>query len=620
MGSLCAGNQTTTGNTTNAGTSTGASNVNQAGTNTNTSTPTYGSFIGQGLSSIPGLYAPANSAITAGGGSAVSGIPQYLNPYNQAVTDANNTLWNTTINPQARSNILGTAAKQGALTGSGATGALAQYNQQAGAQQGAQNASMLQSGFNTALGASQADLARLLQSGQGLGSLAGSQLSNIGSLVGQGGQTSAGANTGTTAGTTAGTTNNVGTSNSSTTYNPSLLSSLGGLAGLGISGYNSGAFSGLGSLFGLKDGGAVKGFDEGGWVPTITPYNGGPASDDDYWNRVQGQALANPNGQTPGQSPSTPSFKDALEAFNKSLQPPQGMAAPAAPVHATDNTNPSLAALGQIMSGLHPQGRAEGGPVGLPSFHDKVKQAFHSFHSLRKTAEGGGAKMADGGDPGVATVTPEPEAPMRAGLSDVLPQLFPGMRRETPVAPRVAPSSSISGVIEQMPRSQIFANALMSIPTNVPGLPGYKGVADSVMSGYNQRNEAARAQNEINQQATALHAKLWGEVGGHKTLEGEKAPLEREALKAHSEEGQIRIKAIEQANTLHQQRLKSIDDMEFVDPNPAGNSAYYQQQRAAAEVAHEAALRRLQGQGASQPTPAAPGLKSWNPNLPNGGL
>ena len=122
-----------------------------------------------------------------------------------------------------------------------------------------------------------------------------------------------------------------------------------------------------------------------------------------------------------------------------------------------------------------------------------------------------------------------------------------------------------------------------------------------------------QVRNSAGQMAPTIASKAY-------ELQAAKSPAEIAHLEAGSEQAQIRIKAIEQANALHAQKLKSIADMEFVDLNPAANAEFYRQQRANAEAAHQANLARLQGAGASSPPQAPSGVRTWNPNLPNGGL
>lgn len=171
------------------------------------------------------------------------------------------------------------------------------------------------------------------------------------------------------------------------------------------------------------------------------------------------------------------------------------------------------------------------------------------------------------------------------------------------------------------------------------GLPisGAAAIGQGAQSGFDvmktqqeqeqkQRDAALRARQleaqwEQHQAQMRLDiGKQTGVIDGRQTLEGARNPATVGHLEAGSEQAQIRIKGIEQANAMHAQRLKSIDDMEFLDKNPAANAAYYNQLRQSAEIKHQDDLRRLQGAGASQPPAVAPGVKQWTPNLPNGGL
>lgn len=251
-----------------------------SGTNTGT---TYGSNTG---SNTLQTYAPSalgQQYLAAGTAPAASGISQYFNPYQQQVINATmgqlGQQWG-----QMQQGILGNAISQNALGGD--REALAQ---QAGASQFANQvaaptlAGLNTQGFNTALGASQADLARQLQAaglaggttaGQQLGTTLGGQLSSTLGNVNLAAQ-----NAGSTAGNAQGT--------STTTTNPGLL------------GYGSLAL-GL-----LADGGAAR--QDGG--PT-SQGDGGLSQLMQYLSMLHPQAPALPQMQMQQPKPQQQSPSD----------------------------------------------------------------------------------------------------------------------------------------------------------------------------------------------------------------------------------------------------------------------------------------------------------------------
>ncbi len=239
----------------------------------------------------------------------------------------------------------------------------------------------------------------------------------------------------------------------------------------------------------------------------------------------------------------------------------------------------------------------------------------------------GGFVPEDDNDPGNTDIGAPPRR-MNAGLGDIPPM---------PMQPRYS-------VSQFMDPAAAKRNAWMALLSSGLGILGKAGARDAhglPISGAaaigqgaqeglgyfskqeEEQRKAATAAMQLQAQWEQHRAQLQqqagiatGNINGIPTLAGAKNPAEVAHLEAGSEAAQIRIKGIEQANTLHAQRLKSIDDMEFLDKNPAANAGYYSQLRQNAELKHQEDLRRL-----SQPqgpvVPVTPGARVWSPT---GGL
>lgn len=234
---------------------------------------------------VTGNLAPGFGAAStiAQNGLNPTGYKPYMSEYTQAVIDPTVSEFER-LNKSAASDINGSLAKSGALGNSNnnmtRSNALAPVLNQ----QKAQIASLYNTGYNNAQNlAAQSNQQQLGAAGT-LGSLTGAATGantagfNIGQtlwqnplqwmtqgaaglspfLQGAGTNTSSsGSSTGTSSGSTSG----------STEYNPSLFQDIAGVAGLGL------------GLFGGRraDGGAIKGYDAGGAVPAMTPYESKPS-------------------------------------------------------------------------------------------------------------------------------------------------------------------------------------------------------------------------------------------------------------------------------------------------------------------------------------------------------
>lgn len=616
---LFSGNTNTNTNTTNRGTSSAESSAQGATNNTSTVDPRYGYEVGNAFGQVPGLFQPGRGLVQGAAAPTTFGqISPLLNPYAQAQYQANA----QALQPQFQDQLAQLKGSQSANPyASSNSGAEARLRGQQANTLGQLSGNIFANSYGQALGAAQTDASRALQAGNALNTASTQQLGLVPSLVGAGGQTTAGSGTTSQTGQTSGQTFNTGTSNGTTTYNPSIASIAGGIGGLflrdggAVPGYESGGAvkSDPGSFAGkvedafhafhrmrkhAESGGRVEkpGYDDGGWVTSVNPFLGGPpSSDDSYWNGVQSAAIANGNPTTSPFAPTGPSMKDRLDALGKTFEPPKTAAM--TPLQLPTD-NPSLGTLGNVMgsvgNALRPRAAA-GGTMG------------NDTPSFASTLWGGLGRLI-GNAP---EVQPSPSNPARDILRENYDYEKPDARWQ-------------------------LRRGLLGMSSGVPGLPGpFSSFGNAMDEELKSRSEAAKVLEQHAQmmgrtptgQPTLAAQQAVGNVNGQPTVTSrqvtmgeKKLPAEIAHLEATSEPAMIRIKAIEQANTLHAQRLKSIDDMEFIDKNPVANAEFYRAQREAANIAHQAALQRLQGSGASAPPSAPAGVKTWNPNLPNGGL
>jgi hypothetical protein len=130
------------------------------------------------VNATAGSYQPylagATGATVSGMGPAYAGIENYMSPYTKNVADTTGAMMRQQFE-QAQSGNLGTAASSGAFGGDRAGIAAANLQQQNQMGYGKTMADIMNQGYTQALGASQADLARLLSGGQqlaGLGQMA----------------------------------------------------------------------------------------------------------------------------------------------------------------------------------------------------------------------------------------------------------------------------------------------------------------------------------------------------------------------------------------------------------------------------------------------------------------
>lgn len=395
---LFSGSQTTNQNSTNQGTS--AAQSSAAGTTANQQTvdPRLKAFADWAASQAQTAFQPAQNLVQGAAAPTTFGqIQPLLNPFAQSQIQANF----SALQPQFQDQL-------SQLKGSQSANPYASSNSGAEARLRGQQANTLgqiSSGINSqsygqALGAAQTDAARGLQAGQASGALTTSQLGQvIPNVIGAGGSTTAGSGTTSQTGNTTGQTSNIGNSTSTTQYDPSLFSIGSGLLGIagGIPGFGGWAnqynpFAGYkadGGRVGYAEGGSVKSgpsssfagkvedafhsfhrmrkhaetggkpeephYDDGGWVPTVTPFLGGAPSSDN----------GNPTTSSLG-TLSSP-FMDKLGTFGKSLEAPKGMAVKPAASSYDPYANPSLGTLSNVMgsvgSALGRRGYDEGGTV-----------------------------------------------------------------------------------------------------------------------------------------------------------------------------------------------------------------------------------------------------------------
>lgn len=139
-----------------------------------------------------GGLSTAQPYLSSGAQSAAGGIEQFMNPYNRGVTDEIARLGARNLSENLLPNVSDAFVRAGQFGGSrmGEFGSRALRDTQEAVL--GEQARALQSGFSTALGASQEDLGRQLQAGQLAGNLGGQQqqtLTSLAQLAGQlGGQ------------------------------------------------------------------------------------------------------------------------------------------------------------------------------------------------------------------------------------------------------------------------------------------------------------------------------------------------------------------------------------------------------------------------------------------------
>lgn len=130
------------------------------------------------VNAAAGSYQPflagATGATVSGMDPAYAGIDNYMSPYVKNVADTTGAMMRQQFE-QAQSGNLGTAASSGAFGGDRAGIAAANLQQQNQMAYGKTMADVMNQGYTQALGASQADLSRLLQGGQ--------QLANLGQMA-----------------------------------------------------------------------------------------------------------------------------------------------------------------------------------------------------------------------------------------------------------------------------------------------------------------------------------------------------------------------------------------------------------------------------------------------------
>lgn len=513
---IFSGSQTTNQSSTNQGTSSAQSSAQGANTNTQTTDPRLKAFADWAASQGQTAFNPAQSLVQGAAGAVNDQWQKYLTPFASDQIKANLAA-TAPAEAQQRSYRLGaTSGNPYGSTSRGRGSADQMFEASLAAQHGQMAAGVNSQAYTQALQAAQQDAMRQLQAGMGSGSLTTQQLGLYPSIIGAGGQTTSGAGTTSQTGNTSGQTYNTGNSSGTTTYNPSIGSIGMGLAGLfmrdggSVKGYESGgAVKSDPSSFAGKvedafhtfhrmrkhaeNGGKAdeQRYDDGGWVPTVTPYLGGPpSSDDSYWNGVQNAAIANGN---PSASPFAPasSMRDKLGTLGKAMEPPKTASAP--PPLALPTGNPSLDAMSGVMgsvgTALRPHA-AGGGVMGndAPSFASTLWSGLSGLI-------GGGAD------------TPR-EAPVRTPARDVLRDNYD---YEKPDA-----------------RWQL-RRGLLGVSSGVPGLPGpFSSFGTAMDKELESRAEAAKLL-EQNAQQTGRFA------NGQQTLAGKAQPSEIALREAQTE-------------------------------------------------------------------------------------
>lgn len=677
MGSLCSGlqsafspTQTTSGTTT--GTQSGSSTGSTVGTTDSASInrPTFQADVGQALTGLGASYAPATQALS----SAASGstfTPTSYQPWMQQYGDqVQKSLldYQGLQKKQDLSNLAGSQAMRGAFGNQ--TGAQAAYLTGRAPGDALAASQVALQGFNQAN--DNAYRAGQFQTGAA-GALAGaasSQAGNVAQLVGAGGgqQSATGQTTGLTNNNFTGQT--AGTTQGSTTQTPGIGSVLSGLGGLALSAFSDERVKeNIKPVGKLDDGQIIYKYNmlgspkteigllaqevEGhkpeavGMLSGIKTVNYDKATEDAERTRKADGGGITPYKGAEGSPASGSMLEKVLHATHHlkkmrdggTAQPPMKSRfddGGAVPFGAWDQPSPTGSEADVGVGDPNGWGATvERAPQG-PSFTDKMGAGLTG---LSKMGQFQGSPSASGGQS-----DPYGLNALGTKLQGIVPRFDDGG-----AVPERGPLSAITDALGSIPKPfstgvwagkeatpmQRAGAALTQVGGGWNGAPGpFAGVGSHILEQQNMRYKemaaeraAAELLGQFQGRPTMTAQQATGAINGVPTLaakqlglQAAKNPAEIANLEAHSEPAQIRIKAIEQANQLHQQRLKSIDDMEFVDPSPATNAQYYQQQRAAAEVAHEAALRRLQGEGASQPKQASPGVKTWSPNLPNGGL
>ncbi len=340
---LFSGSQNVAGTTTSNGQSGGqTSGVGQTAS-VNTADPRYGQQIGNFFNQLPGLVDPARSMITQGGAATTAADISALRDPTAAYQFAQAKAMLDPSNQDAISQLRGgQSANPYASSNSGAE---ARLRGQQSAVLGNLAGTLTQQAWAPAAGIAQANQQRELSAGQGLGQLALGQGQTTAGLVGAGGQTNTGnVNTNQT-GTSSGWTANQGTSNQTTTNTPSLGSTLGTVAGIGADILPFLAFSDERMKENIKEVGRTH---DGQPIHKFN-YKGEPAT--------QIGLLAQEVEQTHPHAVHRLGHIDGLKMVDYDA--------------ATKGA----------------ERKADGG--GVDGFHGKVREAFHTFHKLRKEAEHG---------------------------------------------------------------------------------------------------------------------------------------------------------------------------------------------------------------------------------------
>lgn len=213
-----------------------ASNLINQGASANNPLGTAQPYLNQGASTINSSIAPGQGGLSAAhpylsnaATPTYDSVDQYMNPYNQNVTDAiakaGNTQFQNYTMPALQSSIIGA----GNITGNSTEGANLLQNAKQQSDQNITNAQAgaLQSGYASSLGAAAGDANRQAQLGATAGALgtqgqtaiqnAGTDIANIGNTAGQ--LNSAGANTAIGAGGALSNVNTQGTANNISAIN-----------------------------------------------------------------------------------------------------------------------------------------------------------------------------------------------------------------------------------------------------------------------------------------------------------------------------------------------------------------------------------------------------------------
>lgn len=424
----------------------------------------YDPQIGAAFSEMPALYQSANEMLTSGAEPTDwSQIQPLLSPY--ATSQAEATLAaEAPSEAMQRSSVLNAnASNPYSSAGGGGSASDQLFEASLAGLHGQQVSGIFNQDYSQALQAAQADAMRRLQSGQGLVSSAGSQIGLVPSLVTAG-------NVGTTS---AGTSQQAGTSGSTsnTNYNsseqdvaqqnPSVASTLGGVASL------------AGDFMMLKRGGVARPrFAPGGvaqpyYVPGMVTAGGMPAASPP-WSQAQpslppapvaaGSALNPPapmlppfGGDRPPQQPQSGPLsmltspqainQTPTQATNQTPAPAGAPAAPAAPQSATLPPGPAVAPAANNPGAGTPVGTmfrpapAAGQPVAGPA--PAPATSILPFNGSQP-ATGTVTNAPSGAAPAPSFTNQSPQAPMPAGL--VAPSNASG--QITPYTGKVAAAGS----------------------------------------------------------------------------------------------------------------------------------------------------------------------------------